>query len=159
MLKKLLVFYRKLRSFFMLFKSKLLRRDLEIGFGTTFRGKVHVSRKNKIVIGNNCYFGPNVYFGSNVNIKNDVLVGPNVSFVGGDHKIDGIKSPIIRSGRDVMKTTNIDDNVWIGFGAIVLHGVSISTGSVIAAGSVLTKDTGVNEIWGGNPAKLIRKRL
>jgi phosphonate metabolism protein (transferase hexapeptide repeat family) len=53
----------------------------------------------------------------------------------------------------------IGHDVWMGHGAIVLPGVKIGTGAVIAAGAVVTKDVGPYEIVGGVPARLIRKRF
>lgn len=58
-----------------------------------------------------------------------------------------------------LKKTTIDHDVWIGARAIILSGVHISTGAVIGAGSVVTKDVGPYEIWAGNPARFIRKRF
>lgn len=54
-------------------------------------------------------------------------------------------------------TVSIGKHVFIGAGSIILKGVSIGDGSVIAAGSVVTKSVPSNEIWGGNPAKFIKK--
>ena len=51
----------------------------------------------------------------------------------------------------------IKDNVFIGGSSIILKGVTIGENSIIAAGSVVTKNVPANEIWGGNPAKFIRK--
>ena len=53
----------------------------------------------------------------------------------------------------------IDNDVWIGDGVLIYPGINISTGTIIATQSVLTKSTGPYEIWGGNPAKLIKKRF
>ena len=53
----------------------------------------------------------------------------------------------------------IEDDVWIGHGAIILAGVQIGKGSIVAAGSVVTKDIPPCEIWGGNPAKKIKDRF
>ncbi len=53
----------------------------------------------------------------------------------------------------------IGNDVWIGYGAIILSGVCIGHGAVIGAGSVVTKDVGNYEIVAGNPARLIRKRF
>jgi len=118
-----------------------------------------ISKKNKIKIGKNFYMGNYCDLSSNLVIGDDVLVGSKVSFVGGDHRIDNIGDELIRnSGREKLQTTVIEDNVWIGTSSVILQGVIIASGSVIAAGSVLTKSTGRNEIWAGNPAILIRKR-
>lgn len=51
---------------------------------------------------------------------------------------------------------NIGNNVWIGAGAIVLPGVTISDNSIIGAGSVVTKDVPRNCVVAGNPAKIIK---
>lgn len=55
--------------------------------------------------------------------------------------------------------TIIGNDVWIGYEALIMPGVQIGDGAVIAARSVVTKDIGPYEIWGGNPAKLIKKRF
>lgn len=52
----------------------------------------------------------------------------------------------------------IGNDVWIGASVIVLKGVSIADGAIVAAGSVVTKSIGTNEIWGGVPAKQISER-
>ena len=53
----------------------------------------------------------------------------------------------------------IGNDVWLGNSVIVLSGVSIGTGAVIAAGAIVTKNVPPYEIWGGTPARLIRKRF
>ena len=60
---------------------------------------------------------------------------------------------------DVFTETSIGNDVWIGEGCKIRAGVSIADGAVLGMGSVLTKDIGAYEIWAGNPAKFIRKRL
>ena len=57
-----------------------------------------------------------------------------------------------------FKPIHIGQYCWIGTGAIVLQGVKIGEGSVVAAGAVVTKDIPPYEVWGGVPAKFIRKR-
>jgi len=119
---------------------------------------LHVSRKNKVKLGKNVYIGNHCHFGADINIGNNVLIASYVSVVGGDHKIDFIEGLIIDSGREIFKTIQIEDNVWIGHGAIIIHGVRVHAGAVIAAGSVVTKNVAANSIVGGNPAKLLRMR-
>ncbi|HEG44170.1 MAG TPA: hypothetical protein ENH94_09000, partial [Phycisphaerales bacterium] len=85
----------------------------------------------------------------------------NVAIVGGDHRFDIVGIPSRFTGRDGMKemVTTIEDDVWIGFGSIILAGVKIGRGAIIAAGSVVTKDVPEYAIMGGVPAKLIRDRF
>lgn len=102
--------------------------------------------------------GHNCHLSANAIIGDDVLLASYVSLVGGDHNIDNIDGPIRSSGRGEFRTITIENNVWIGHGAIIMHGVKIGSGAVIAAGAVVTKDVPSNAIYGGNPAKLIRYR-
>ena len=53
----------------------------------------------------------------------------------------------------------MEDDVWIGAGSVLLSGVKIGRGAIVAAGSVVTKDVPACEIWGGNPAAKIRDRF
>jgi chloramphenicol O-acetyltransferase type B len=62
-------------------------------------------------------------------------------------------------GKGVNSKVIIEDDVWIGYGAIIMSGVKIRRGSIIAAGSVVTKDVEPYSIVGGNPAKLIKYRF
>lgn len=55
--------------------------------------------------------------------------------------------------------TIIGNDVWIGFESVIMPGVQIGDGAVIASRSVVTKNVGPYEIWGGNPANLIKKRF
>ena len=123
----------------------------------------HLSRKNSvslhghrsnIFIGKSCWFGANVAF-----VGDNVLIASRVSFVGGDHAIDTCGLPIWQAGRgEYHNSVFIKDDVWIGHGAIIMNGVTLSQGTVIGAGSVLTKDTDPYGIYAGNPARLIRFR-
>jgi acetyltransferase-like isoleucine patch superfamily enzyme len=150
---------KKFQSYLTYLILKLYNKNLIVGKNFICGKSPSISKKNSIKIGDNFYMGNYCDLSSNLEIGNNVLVGSKVSFVGGDHKIDNIKDKLIRnSGRDVLKTTIIEDNVWIGTSSIILQGIYVASGSVIAAGSVLTKSTRNNEIWAGNPATLIRKR-
>lgn len=111
-----------------------------------------------ISIGKRFYMGFNCHLASNAVIGDNVLFASEVALVGGDHKFDGVFGPIRDAGPDVQKTTRVSDNVWVGHRAIILHGVSIGEGAVIAAGAVVTKDVPAHAIVAGNPAKLIRYR-
>lgn len=149
---------RRIISVIRLKKYTFFVKNFNIGKNYVIGKHCTFSSKNKIEIGNNFYMGNNCHLASNIVIGNDVMFASYVSCVGGDHKIDNINCLMNKSGRDILKTTIIEDNVWVGHGAIILHGITIKSGSVIAAGCVVTKDIPENAIYGGNPAKLIRYR-
>jgi acetyltransferase-like isoleucine patch superfamily enzyme len=87
------------------------------------------------------------------------MIGPRVSIVGADHIYDKPGIPIIFSGRPELNPTIIEQDVWIGCGAILIAGVRIGRGAIVAAGAVVTKNIPAYEIHGGVPAKRIADRF
>jgi acetyltransferase-like isoleucine patch superfamily enzyme len=133
--------------------------SIQVGTGFFCARHVYITRKHKVKAGNNVFIGRYVHIASHLEIGNDVMIASQVSFVGGDHKIDGIGEVAIRyAGQESEHTTVIGDNVWIGHGAIIMSGVKISNGAVVAAGAIVTKDVEKNSVVGGTYAKLIRVR-
>lgn len=92
-----------------------------------------------------------------VTIGDNVLVGPGVRIISNGHRMDSIKMPMIEQGL-YSKPISIGDDVWIGADSIILPGVTIGDSSVIAGGSVVTKDVAPLTIVAGNPAVIIRRR-
>ena len=86
-----------------------------------------------------------------ITIEDDVMLGPNVQLITENHPIN----PSERKNLD-LKSILIQKNAWIGAGAIVLPGVIVGENSVVAAGSVVTKDVPANMVVGGIPAKFIK---
>ncbi len=84
----------------------------------------------------------------------------NVQFVGKDDHVTNIPGKSIwNSGRGDSKKTYVGNDVWIGNSAIILAGVTIGDGAIIAAASVVTKDVEPCTIVGGNPARKIKDRF
>ena len=79
----------------------------------------------------------------------------NVTFMNSDHDMADSER---RAGMYHPKPIIVGDGCWIGANSLIMPGVTIGNGVVIAAGSVVTKDIPANEVWAGNPAKFIRKR-
>lgn len=71
---------------------------------------------------------------------------------------ENIKSPTYR-WLGLNSKVEIEDDVWVGCGSIILSGVKVGRGSIIAAGSVVTKDIEPFSIYAGNPAKKIKDRF
>lgn len=114
-----------------------------------------------------CDYGYNITIGDNfyanydciildickVNIGNNVMLAPRVCIFAATHPIDAY---IRNSGVEYGKPITIEDNVWIGGNSVINPGVRIGKNSVVASGSVVTKDVPPNTIVGGNPARVIR---
>mgnify|MGYP006147194553 FL=1 len=87
-----------------------------------------------------------------ITIDEGVLLAPNVSLLSESHPIDPENRHAL-----VPKAIHIKKNAWIGAGATILQGVTIGENSVVAAGSVVSKDVPDNVIVGGTPAKIIKE--
>ncbi len=150
--------YRFVYGHFRLLLLKVRNKNFTVGKNFYCAPGCRTSPDINIVIGDNFYMGYYCHLMANAKIGNNVLFASEVALVGGDHKIDRIDVPMRFSGVDKINTIIIGDDAWVGHRAIILHGVSIGTGSVIGAGAVVTKDVKPYSIVGGNPAKLIRFR-
>jgi acetyltransferase-like isoleucine patch superfamily enzyme len=115
-------------------------------FYTAYGLEIRVGQR--VFINQNC----TLYDFTEINIGDDVMIGPNVSIISAGHPV----APSQRRDGVVGKPIVIERNVWIAAGATILGGVTIGENSVVAAGSVVTKDVPANTLVGGNPAKVIR---
>jgi len=114
---------------------------------------------NKIVIGNNVGIGEFAYLGGagGLEIGDECIVGQYLSCHPENHNYDDITISIRHQGVS-RKGIKIGKNCWIGSKVTILDGVEIGAGSIIAAGSVVTKSFNENSIIGGVPAKLLKSR-
>ena len=86
------------------------------------------------------------------------MMGRDVIIMASSHKFDDCNIPMRLQGYKPVKEVIIEDDVWIGHRVIILPGVNIGKGSIIGAGSVVTRDVPQYAIVGGIPAKIIRYR-
>ena len=122
-----------------------------------------------MTIGENVYIGKYCSLETDIVIGNDVLIGNNVGLIGKyDHDYSclgkSIKdSPWIGDPDYQFKGKGlrivIENDVWIGYGSIIVSGVRIGRGAIVAAGSVVLKDVEPYSIVAGNPAREISKRF
>lgn len=120
-----------------------------------------------ISIGNNVFIGQGASFIASVShiyIGNRVLFGPNVTIRGGNHAFHKVGKYIVDYTLDDKKKSDdepvyIEDDVWVGTGAIILKGVKIKRGTIVAAGAVVTQNTPPYSIVGGIPSKVIKFRF
>jgi acetyltransferase-like isoleucine patch superfamily enzyme len=147
--------FRKIRmSFLLRFRYRFLSagKDFYIGRNTLIRPK-------SVSVGDFSYIGNNCHIASQVTIGNWVMIASNASMVGGDHVFNTAGIPSIWAGRDINRKIIIEDDAWIGHGAIIMHGVHIGEGAIVAAGSVVTKDIKPYAVVAGVPAKVLRDRF
>jgi acetyltransferase-like isoleucine patch superfamily enzyme len=129
-------------------------RFVWVGDGTKIRcheGVVEIGAKT--VMGQECTIS--AY--QRVRIGDECVIADRAMFIDFDHGIVEVERPIRQQGiykRDV----EVGNNVWIGYGACVLRGVSVGDNSVIGTNSVVTKDVPANAVVGGIPARIIRMR-
>lgn len=124
----------------------------------------------KINIERHAYFSPNVsigdYSGIGVNarihgtciIGSYVMMGEDCIIITRNHQHGSSNIPMMQQGFEAERPVIIDDDVWIGDRVTILPGVHIGTGSIIAAGAVVTKSIPCYSIAAGVPAKVIKKR-
>src|SRR3984957_12907774 len=115
-------------------------------FYTAGGDEIRVGRH--VFINQNCTF----YDLGGLDISDDVMIGPNVSLITTGHPLEPSQRRAATTGKPIV----IEKGVWIAAGAIIIGGVTVGEHSVVAAGSVVTKDVPANSLVGGNPARVIR---
>ncbi|HKU28106.1 MAG TPA: acyltransferase [Candidatus Sulfotelmatobacter sp.] len=138
---------------------------LRVVFGARIGRRVVYYPGIWIFTGRNLTVGDDVDFahgvlvttGGGLQIGSRTLIGYGARILTSNHRIPPVPERIFDAGHDEAPVV-IGSDVWIGSNAIVLPGVTIGEGAVIAAGSVVTKDVAAWSIVGGVPAKTIRMR-
>lgn len=160
-------FLRNIRNRLGLFYS--VRNNITYGQGFHVGPGSIIDAPSYLNIGDNVYIGKNCTIECDGAIGNHVLIANTVGLIGRydhDFSIVGMnirESPHIRGanykgpGKDLKII--IEDDVWIGYGAIILSGVIIGRGAIVAAGSVVTADVPPYGIAVGSPARVKRYRF
>lgn len=162
----MIYYLKKIRLYYL---AKFKWRKYQIGINFHVGRSVFFWAKNKIVIGDNFYMGRFSQIECDVEIGDNVICGNNVAFVGKyDHNFKDIGKPTRQASqirdknynwRGLHSLTIVEDDVWIGYGSTIMSGVKIGRGSIVAAGSLVTKEVLPYTIVGGNPAKKIAERF
>jgi acetyltransferase-like isoleucine patch superfamily enzyme len=137
-----------------------LGRAVHIGLGTILWAP------KSLVVGDDVYIGKGCTIECDGSIGSGVLIGNRVGLVGrNDHDFRCVgatvrRAPSVRDpGGPASTPLVIEDDVWIGYGAIVLSGVTVARGAVVAAGAVVTNDVPAYAVVAGNPARIVGRRF
>jgi len=142
---------KKIRRFFCKRMFANMGENVNIEHGVFFASGRDIS------IGNNSGIGINCRVAGPLEIGDDVMIAPNVSIFTQNHETENIHRPM-RLQTAPKKKVTIGNDVWIGANAILLPGVTVGNGAIVAAGAVVTKDVPDFAVVGGNPAKVIKIR-
>jgi acetyltransferase-like isoleucine patch superfamily enzyme len=129
-------------------------RFVWIGRGTKIRcheGSVEIGAKS--VLGQECTISA---YGR-VRIGEQCVIADRAMFIDFDHGVVEVERPIRRQGI-YTREVEVGSNVWIGYGACILRGVSVGDNSIVGTNSVVTKDVPANAVVAGVPARIVRMR-
>lgn len=142
---------------------RVVRKFAEAGSNVVVDSGCVFLPPSNVSVGSDVYIGPGCYFltsNATIRIGSGVVFGPQVAIVTGDHNTAAagrmFDAREKRPSDDADVT--IEDDVWIGFRATILKGVTVHVGAVVAAGAVVTRDVPGRHIVGGVPAKVLRVR-
>lgn len=118
-------------------------------------------KPQNISLGHHVYINHSVEFdasGSSLTIGNYVQIAPYVVIMTRFHEYESLDRPMYEQKGYKKAPVVIEDDVWIGYRAIIMPGVTIHRGAVVGAGAVVTKDVEPYAVVGGVPAKVIKMR-
>jgi maltose O-acetyltransferase len=115
---------------------------------------VSIFNPQNVTVGNDVYIGPNCYFGGGeIVLEDEVSIGPFVTIAAGNHTM---RDGSYRFGPYQFGRIHVGRGTWICANVVITSDVTIGKGCLVAAGSVVTKDVADHSVVGGVPAKLIR---
>lgn len=135
------------------------RAVFRAGQGVFIASNTHLHVEGTLTLGDHVYIAPNSLLSAHeqIVIGDDTQIGDGVSIRDNDHRFDRRDVPVRLQGHTSAPVV-IERDVWIGSHAVVLKGIHIGTGAVVAAGAVVTKDVPPYAVVAGVPARLLRYR-
>jgi len=132
--------------------SELIGKKVDEGF--VLIPPFYSAGGDEIRVGQNVFINQNCTFYDlgGLDIADDVMIGPNVSLITAGHPLE----PLQRRAATIGQPIVIERNAWIAAGVTIVGGVTVGENSVVAAGSVVTRDVPPNTLVAGNPARVIR---
>ncbi|WIB00727.1 DapH/DapD/GlmU-related protein [Curtobacterium sp. MCBA15_012] len=150
----------------LILRRMALRANVEVGSGFHVGFGSVIWAPRKLVIGADVYVGKNCTIQVDGSIGDGVLIANNVGVVGRtDHDMREVGKVVSRARwigdapEALSQGTRIEEDVWIGFGAVILSGVTVGRSAIVAAGAVVTRDVPPNSIVAGVPAAVTADRF
>lgn len=163
LIETLRVWRNKIGLRFAIRKNVVTGKNLHVGPGSVLEAPIELRIGDDVYIGKYCTIECDGYIGHNV------LIANNVGLIGRyDHDFSVVGVPVRQSpwighddyeGKGRELKIHIEEDVWIGYGAVILTGVRIGKGAIIAAGSVVSRDVPAYGIAAGNPARVKKFRF
>ncbi len=136
-------------------KCALLRLfGANLGRGVYIKPGVRVKFPWYLTVGDYCWLGEDLW----IDNLTDVRIGSNVCISQAAYLCTGNHDWTTPNMKLFRRPIHVEDGSWVGARAILCPGVSIGSGSIVAAGSVVTRSIGEYEVWAGNPAVFVRER-
>ena len=144
----------RLKRLYFYQKFKIVGKNVRIHTKSTFYWPEKIEFSNNVFVEEGAHFSCR----EGLKIGNYVMIGPNITIIGGDHKFEETDQPMWSYSKGIDNTIVIEDDVWIGANVTLLKNAHISKGCVIGACSVVVKKTEPYGVYVGNPARLIKYR-
>ena len=119
---------------------------------------LHAPVDKTLMIGEKTQVNPYTVIYGHVTIGRKVMISPHVMMAAGNHTFERLDIPMMDQGNTLKGGIRIEDDVWIGAHAVILDGVTLGTGSIVAAGSIVTKTVSPYSIVAGVPARKVGDR-
>ena len=156
------------KAFYKIFRENAIKASFgKCGTNVHIAEKSDIKGIQNIYIGDDVSVGPHSVLwttGAKIIIKDKVIIGPGLSIITGNHRINFIGKYMaditeIEKEDDNDQDVIIEKDVWIGANVTILKGVTVAEGCVVGAGTVLTKSTEPYGIYVGVPAKYLKSRF
>lgn len=142
-------------------KCLLSIAGIKCGEKTKIVGPLYLGNVADVSFGNNVWVGAgfSVYGNGTVIIGSNVDIAPEVAILTGSHKIAITENFVRRAGEGIKYQIKISDGCWIGARSTIMGNTVVGRGAVIAAGALVNKNVESDTLYGGVPAKIIRKLI
>jgi len=130
-----------------------------VGERVRFDDNVYVNYPENLTINNDVFIGKDTFLNAydKIHIGSYTIIAAGCKLISANHRYEDLSVPINNQGLD-YKSIFIDEDVWLGYGVVVLPGVHIGKGCIVAAGAVVTKNFEPYSIIAGVPARYIKNR-